>query len=64
MTIELRKKEDVTGDTSFSLYIDNSCEKSFVGADRENEATEFFVCCVTRAKEGYPKESTILKETI
>lgn len=68
MKIELKKTEELNGDTWYRVYIDNSCDRSFK-MDSTNpdqalaDSTEYYNIILLRQKQGFPKTETLLSSS-
>ena len=56
MKIEIKKSEKLTGEVYWNIYIDGSCEKSFLTF---KEASEFYDLILKNKQLGLPRTSTI-----
>lgn len=63
MKIELAKEEKISGQVWFHVIVDGHYEKSFYEADFD-KAKKCYDECVARHKAGFPRTSTVFRETL
>lgn len=65
-TIKLEKEENIKGETWFRVYINDSCERSFIADETDSaeiESNKLYDDIVDRIKNGYPKVTVIRTDT-
>ena len=66
MEIKLTKTENILGEIWYYVYVDDLCVKAFIESKTDiderpkfKEASNLYLDLVERAKNGYPKTTTI-----